>query len=46
VPELNTLSQLSCRSDAAVTISLICVLGFVATPFLPETRRKPLPNGI
>jgi hypothetical protein len=46
MPELNTLSQLSCRSEAAVTISLICVLGFVATLFQPETRRKPLPDGI
>jgi MFS family permease len=32
--------------NAAVTISLIYVLGFVATLFLPETRGKPLPDNI
>jgi MFS family permease len=31
---------------AAVTISLIYVLGFAATLFLPETRGKPLPDRI
>jgi MFS family permease len=29
--------------QAAVIISLIYVVGFVAAPFLPETRGKPLP---
>ena len=28
---------------AAVTISLIYIVGFLAAPFLPETRGKPLP---
>lgn len=32
--------------NAAVTISFIYVLGFVATFFLPETRGKPLPENI
>jgi MFS family permease len=32
--------------DAAVSISLIYVLGFAATLFLPETRGKPLPDCI
>ena len=30
-------------SKMAVAISLIYILGFVATPFLPETKGKPLP---
>ncbi|MDE2229627.1 MAG: MFS transporter [Alphaproteobacteria bacterium] len=32
--------------NAAVTISLIYILGFVVTLFLPETRGKPLPERI
>ena len=32
--------------NTAVTISLIYVLGFFATLFLPETRGKPLPENI
>jgi len=32
--------------NAAMSISLIYVLGFVATIFLPETRGKPLPENI
>ena len=32
--------------NAAMTISLIYVLGFFATIFLPETRGKPLPENI
>ncbi|MGA8079246.1 MAG: MFS transporter [Xanthobacteraceae bacterium] len=31
-------------SHAAMTIACIYVLGFVVTPFLPETRGKPLPE--
>ena len=31
---------------AAVMVSFIYVLGFAATLFLPETRGKPLPDGI
>jgi MFS family permease len=30
-------------SRAAMTISLIYILGFVVAPFLPETKGKPLP---
>jgi MFS family permease len=32
--------------NAAVTISLIYVVGFVAAIFLPETRGKPLPESV
>jgi len=32
--------------NAAVTISLIYVVGFIAAIFLPETRGKPLPENI
>ncbi|HEY2136484.1 MAG TPA: MFS transporter [Xanthobacteraceae bacterium] len=32
--------------NTAVTISLVYVVGFVATLFLPETRGKPLPESI
>jgi MFS family permease len=32
--------------NAAVTISLIYVVGFVAAIFLPETRGKPLPENV
>ncbi len=31
-------------SRAAMTIACIYVLGFIVTPFLPETRGKPLPE--
>jgi MFS family permease len=31
-------------SHAAITISLIYILGFCVAPFLPETNGKPLPN--
>ncbi len=31
-------------SHAAMTIACIYILGFVVTPFLPETRGKPLPE--
>jgi len=30
--------------NAAMTIATIYILGLIATPFLPETRGKPLPR--
>jgi MFS family permease len=31
---------------AAVTVSMFFILGFLVAPFLPETRGRPLPDGI
>jgi MFS family permease len=33
-------------SNAAITVATIYVLGLVCTPFLPETRGKPLPEEV
>ncbi len=40
------IAQFGGFGNTAVTISLIYVVGFVATLFLPETRSKPLPENI
>jgi MFS family permease len=40
------IAQFGGFGNTAVTISLIYVVGFVATLFLPETRGKPLPENI